>query len=239
MAFNGSGLFNRLYNWVNDAAAGINIRADRSDAELDGIATGLSTCITKDGQTTTTASIPFAAGITTTDLTTTGNTILGDASTDTVVMNGKSITSPNRCAFLAYNSATDTNVTGNGATTTVQFDTEVFDQGNDFAANTFTAPVTGLYQFNISVESTDLTAVMTGHTLNFVVVGTSARIYRYSIGFTPVAGGGWQYPLSVLAKMTATDTATVTLTITGGAGDTADIVGGAVGVTYFSGFLVG
>lgn len=60
MAFNGTGTFVRLYNWVTDAANGILVRADRSDAELDGFATGLSNCITKDGQQTITANIPFA-----------------------------------------------------------------------------------------------------------------------------------------------------------------------------------
>lgn len=60
MAFNGSGVFQRLYNWVNDAAASIKIRADRMDAEMDGFATGLSTCITKDGQTTITANLPMS-----------------------------------------------------------------------------------------------------------------------------------------------------------------------------------
>ena len=58
MAFNGSGVFVRLYNWVNDAAANIKIRADRMDNEMDGFATGLSSCITKDGQTTITANLP-------------------------------------------------------------------------------------------------------------------------------------------------------------------------------------
>ena len=60
MAFNGSGTFTRIYNWVVDKANGINITASRMDTEFDGIATGLSTCITKDGQTTLTANIPFA-----------------------------------------------------------------------------------------------------------------------------------------------------------------------------------
>lgn len=60
MAFNGSGVFQRLYNWVNDAAASIKIRADRMDAEMDGFAQGLSTCITKDGQTTITANLPMS-----------------------------------------------------------------------------------------------------------------------------------------------------------------------------------
>jgi hypothetical protein len=59
MAFNGSGTFNRIYNWVNDKANGFKITASRMDGEFDGIATGLSQCITKDGQTTITANIPF------------------------------------------------------------------------------------------------------------------------------------------------------------------------------------
>ena len=60
MAFNGSGTFTRIYNWVIDKANSIPITASRMDGELDGIAAGLSNCITKDGQTTITANIPFA-----------------------------------------------------------------------------------------------------------------------------------------------------------------------------------
>jgi hypothetical protein len=60
MSFNGSGVFQRLYNWTNDAAANIKIRADRFDNEMDGMATGLSTCLTKDGQTTVTANLPMS-----------------------------------------------------------------------------------------------------------------------------------------------------------------------------------
>lgn len=86
MAFNGSGTFVRLYNWVNDAAAGIKIRADRTDNETDGIATGLSNCICKDGQTTVTANIPFnshkltgvADGTLRTDVASVGQTQDGD-----------------------------------------------------------------------------------------------------------------------------------------------------------------
>ena len=59
MAFNGSGTFVRLYNWVNDRDAAIPITASRMDGEQDGFATGLSTCITKDGQTTVTANLPM------------------------------------------------------------------------------------------------------------------------------------------------------------------------------------
>jgi hypothetical protein len=59
MPFNGSGVFTRLYNWANDVAASIKIRADRFDAEMDGFATGLSTCMTKDGQQLPTAAQNF------------------------------------------------------------------------------------------------------------------------------------------------------------------------------------
>lgn len=63
MAFNGSGVFNRIYNWVNDKNNGIDITSSRMDGEDNGFATGLSTCLTKDGQQTATAKIPFAVGI--------------------------------------------------------------------------------------------------------------------------------------------------------------------------------
>jgi hypothetical protein len=59
MAFNGAGVFVRLYNWVTDRNNSVKIQATRMDAEMDGFATGLSNCITKDGQTTITANIPF------------------------------------------------------------------------------------------------------------------------------------------------------------------------------------
>ena len=75
MAFNGSGVFNRLYSWVTDAANALFIDATRMDNEMNGMATGLSTCLTKDGQTTPTANIPLggfkitglAAGVAGTD----------------------------------------------------------------------------------------------------------------------------------------------------------------------------
>ena len=59
MPRNGSGTFNRIYDWTTDQANGINCEADRMDEEFDGIATALSNSIAKDGQTTITANIPF------------------------------------------------------------------------------------------------------------------------------------------------------------------------------------
>lgn len=59
MPFNGSGTFTNVYNWTQDKLNGIKIRADRMDAQDDGIATGLSTCMTRDGQSPPTANIPM------------------------------------------------------------------------------------------------------------------------------------------------------------------------------------
>src|SRR5512139_925498 len=65
--FNGSGTFVRTHNWVTDKGNGVKVTASRMDAEDDGLATGLSTVICKDGQTTTTAAVPFAVGINVSD----------------------------------------------------------------------------------------------------------------------------------------------------------------------------
>ena len=61
MAFNGTGTFVRIYNWATDKINSVPITASRMDTEIDGIATGLSNCLTKDGQTTVTANIPMAS----------------------------------------------------------------------------------------------------------------------------------------------------------------------------------
>src|SRR5690242_11769119 len=62
-AFNGTGTYVRTYNWVTDKGNAVAVTASRMDTEDDGFATGLSTCIAKDGQTTATARIPFTLGI--------------------------------------------------------------------------------------------------------------------------------------------------------------------------------
>lgn len=44
-----SGTFSRIYNWVNDASAAIDIEATRMDGEDNNFATGINACLTKDG----------------------------------------------------------------------------------------------------------------------------------------------------------------------------------------------
>ena len=57
--FNGSGVFERVHNWVTDLGNSTAITASRFDAENDAFATGLSTCIARNGESTISANIPF------------------------------------------------------------------------------------------------------------------------------------------------------------------------------------
>ena len=59
MAWNGSGLFSRVHNWVTDKTNSVDITASRMDAEDDGFATGLNNCLTKNGENTPTADLPM------------------------------------------------------------------------------------------------------------------------------------------------------------------------------------
>lgn len=61
MPYNGSGVFTRLYKWVSDAAAGLNVDATRMDADSDDIASGLTNCLTRDGQSGPTTDISWAS----------------------------------------------------------------------------------------------------------------------------------------------------------------------------------
>lgn len=56
--FNGTGTYVRSYSWGTDAANGITISSARMDTEDNGFATGLSNCITRDGQSPWLANIP-------------------------------------------------------------------------------------------------------------------------------------------------------------------------------------
>jgi hypothetical protein len=61
LPWNGSGTFNRIYSWVADKAAGLDISSSRMDTDTDDIASnGFGNCITRDGQGQPTANLPMA-----------------------------------------------------------------------------------------------------------------------------------------------------------------------------------
>lgn len=59
MAWNGSGTFVRLFNWVDDRDGGIKILAARMDSEMDGMATGITACLAKNGENSPTTNLPM------------------------------------------------------------------------------------------------------------------------------------------------------------------------------------
>ena len=58
--WDGSGVFTRVYSWVADAAANIDISSSRMDTDTDNITSnGFSNCLTRDGQGIATANLPM------------------------------------------------------------------------------------------------------------------------------------------------------------------------------------
>jgi hypothetical protein len=76
VSYNGSGTF-QINTSGQPVVAGTVISSTAFNALTADLATGLSTAITKDGQTTTTARIPFAAGISSTLTTDSSSTTTG------------------------------------------------------------------------------------------------------------------------------------------------------------------
>lgn len=143
-------------------------------------------------------------------------------------------------AFSARNTTLDSNVTGNGTVYTMTFDTEFFDQNADYdGISTFTAPVDGRYDLAFAILVRDIdTGVFTSMRLQIV---TSNRTYQPKIfdpeTFVRVGGDNFMQTAAVFADMDSGDTATCTVTVTGG-GLTVDVGSGTGDVqTNFKGFL--
>jgi hypothetical protein len=60
MPWSGSGTFNRIYSWVADKAAGLDISSSRMDADTNDIASsGFGNCLTRDGQGQPATNLPM------------------------------------------------------------------------------------------------------------------------------------------------------------------------------------
>lgn len=165
--------------------------------------------------------------------TTSATTINSGSGNTTMVGNVLKTTAP---AFLSYLAATATNKTGAGTAYTLGTDalTEVFDRGsNATTAGVFTAPVTGLYFLKSQITLTGCT-IATTFVISIVATSRTA-IYTFI-----KAAGSQDESVSVdsLFDMSSTDTAHVTIAVTGEGGDTVDILGGATLLSYFTGYLV-
>ncbi len=114
---------------------------------------------------------------------------------------------PSFLAFVANNS--DNNNFAVGSNVTIVFGTEVFDRGANFASNTFTAPLEGLYQLQCNIRTQTLDSASSYYYINII---TSNRNYINILD--PDFGQDNSYftfQLAVLADMDASDTAHVVI----------------------------
>lgn len=127
--------------------------------------------------------------------------------------------------FSAYRNAAFT--ISNGSYGKVTFDTEEYDTNNNFASGTYTAPVTGFYQFNWRVSHNN-----SGSNRVLSVLYKNGVLQKRGTDVTaPFGGSNGAY----LLPCTAGDTVEVwSLTTTAALGGDA----GVIDTTWFNGYLV-
>lgn len=148
---------------------------------------------------------------------------------------GRVLTVPKQPAFLAYNSTTDTNIATN-SWVTIDFDTEVYDNTNNFASDVFTAPRTGKYilSANVVLEALDSAATKYRARIN-----TSNRFYLSQIDPNFSADlDVYTFSITAIADMDKDDTAKIEVYQTSGTQQT-DVLGGSWLQTYFCGWFLG
>jgi hypothetical protein len=144
------------------------------------------------------------------------------------------------CFNAVLSASTSANVTGDGTTYTVLCDTIGVNQGTNYSAGTgiFTAPVTGTYIFSGSVNVAP-TNLSVAYTQGFIQIATSSQTYisgllNYGVVFTTATGVCQS--ISVVAKMSANDTASLQVRVSGSTKSLG--VEGGIGSTFFSGCLL-
>lgn len=193
MAFNGSGTFLRHYhpnNWVTDRDGNINIKADKMDAEMDAMATGLSNTICRDGQSTITADIPFnnkkITGLA--DATSATHALNRQTADARYVRNPNDLSAETTVAEDDLWTFWDTSAAANKGITHANLRTELRAEGSIFAAGTKTvfyqqtAPTGWTKDTTAALSNaairlmTDTTGGTTGGTANFTSVFASRTV---------------------------------------------------------------
>ena len=147
-------------------------------------------------------------------------------------------------AWLASLTSDVLNVTGNGASYTILFDTEVFDRGSNYSAATGLATITqaGMYLIKGSVTFLNLTSNITRIEARIIRRNSSAveqqRAYRL-VNPTGnfVTGGFYSLEVSEQFFVNEGDTFEIQAFASGEVGDTIDLEGSDL-LTTFSGKLL-
>ena len=159
-------------------------------------------------------------------MTTGGNTAM-------IIDGNGHVTKPLQPVFLVTKSGHQNDIAIN-ATTTITFDTERIDINADFASNTFTAPVTGSYQFNFTITwgayDTDF-----GYQYTMFVASNRTVYAHLGSGNQITADGYYNSGGSCVIDMDANDTCILKVQFSNDGAAQAD----ASQSSYFSGFLIG
>ena len=145
---------------------------------------------------------------------------------------------PLQCAFNAYLSANVNNVTGTGTSYTILWDSERFDQNNDFDTSTgrFVAPDSGKYFLSSGVQ-------LTGSTNKYVVyifIYNNTTSQNLLVAIQTLASSvttDTGVNISGIVELTAGDSISTKVQAFGSTSDDADISSSA-GQTFLCGYLV-
>jgi len=147
------------------------------------------------------------------------------------------VTYPLQCSFYAYLAAAKNNVTGDGTTYTIPFDSELYDRNSDFNTGTgyFVAPVTGIYYLSASVLLVGGSTKTGSYTDIYNVTQATSLVTKLeSLGGSSILDNSSSCDTIVL--LTAGDNISVTTRCFGGT-LTADVSANS-SYTFFSGGLV-
>ena len=205
VSYNGSGTF-QINTSGQPVVAGTVISSTAFNALTADLATGLSTAITKDGQTTTTARIPFAQGISST-LTTDSSSV----STGSIITAGGVGIAKALYVGTNVNVAGTTNLAGLTASSAVATDASKnlvsvtnTGTGNNVLATspTLVTPVLGAATAT-SVNKLTLTAPATSATLTVADGATLATAGAFSLTLTATAATNVTLPTTGTLLSTA------------------------------------
>jgi len=132
------------------------------------------------------------------------------------------ITMPTQPCVIAYNSANDIDISGDGAIYTLDYNIEVTDQGGDFASDVFTAPVTGTYFITASLRLEGLTDSSTNLQLQATA---SNRNWDYIDNINTNSNTNGPLFFSALIDMDTSDTVYFQYQATGESSNRHDIIG--------------
>lgn len=134
-------------------------------------------------------------------------------------------------AFSTTLSGAVNDVTGDGTTYTIAFNSEIFDQDSNVSGSTFTAPVTGRYHLNAIYGFDQLGA--SHSTIDLIIVTSNRSYIQLTSNPNNLRNGGlFRFNGIAFADMDAADTSTITVNVSGST-KTVDVTT----TTFFGGYL--